>query len=93
VPQVGGVAAPWRMVATLFGESASRILISADPREVPSILARARDAGVPARAIGTTGDGRIRIAIDGETAIDVALSTAEQLWAHALEQKLARKVA
>src|SRR6185295_6682256 len=44
-PSDGGVD---RLAATLFGESASRIIVAVDPARTADVLAAARTAGVPA---------------------------------------------
>jgi phosphoribosylformylglycinamidine synthase len=79
--------------ATLFGESASRVLVSADPASAARVIERAEAAGVPARAIGKTGGSRIRIAIDGRAVVDVAVADAERVWSSVIEQQFARQVA
>jgi phosphoribosylformylglycinamidine synthase len=47
----------------LFAESAGRVLVTVAPEQVDAVLAAAAAAGVPARAIGTTGGAAL--AIDG----------------------------
>jgi phosphoribosylformylglycinamidine synthase len=79
--------------AALFGESASRVLVSADPASAARVIERAEAAGVPARAIGKTGGSRIRIAIDGRAVVDVAVADAERVWSSVIEQQFARQVA
>jgi phosphoribosylformylglycinamidine synthase II len=70
--------------ATLFGESASRVIVSVDPSMTPSVLAKAAEAGIAAARIGTTGGAMIEIAIDGQTMIHCALAEAETRWASSL---------
>ncbi len=48
--------------ATLFGESASRVVVSVRPADQATVLHLAAEAGVPARVIGRTGGARLRIA-------------------------------
>ena len=79
--------------ATLFGESASRVIVSVPGGNVDEVLSRAKAAGVPARAIGITGGRRIRIRIDGEMAVDVDVHEAEQAWQTGLERYFVRQVA
>jgi phosphoribosylformylglycinamidine synthase len=43
------------VIAALFGEAPSRVVVSAAPSEVPAILDRARALDVPAAGIGETG--------------------------------------
>jgi len=79
--------------AALYGESASRVVLSAAADAVTGILERAAASGVPAQVIGQTGGNRLRIAIDGHLAIDMAVEEAEQLWSSAIESHFARRVA
>ena len=75
-------------VATLFGESASRAIVSAAPARAHELLARASDIGVPATVIGRVGGNHIRIAIDGRVVIDEPLTASEQVWSTAIENRL-----
>jgi phosphoribosylformylglycinamidine synthase len=68
------------VVATLFGESASRVVVSAAPGRTAAVLASAAAAGVPALQIGRTGGAAIRIAIQGAVVIDVPVAEAEARW-------------
>jgi phosphoribosylformylglycinamidine synthase len=76
------------LAATLFGESAGRVIMSVSPDRVTAVLAAAESAGVPARRIGRTGGPSIRIAVADQVAIDSALSDAEQAWSRSLEERL-----
>jgi phosphoribosylformylglycinamidine synthase II len=87
VPAVGGD------IATLFGESASRAIISAAPGSSATLLEMARAAGLPARIIGKTGGGRLRITIDGRPVLDMAVAEAEQIWTSGLEKYFASRAA
>ena len=51
---------PRRWDAALFGETASRILISVETTHVRSTMASAETAGVPATILGHTGGNRLR---------------------------------
>jgi phosphoribosylformylglycinamidine synthase len=73
-----------RPEALLFGESASRAVLSAAPADVPALLDLARACGVPAREIGRTGGDRIRI----RPGVDVALGKAHDVWAGVLPEAL-----
>jgi len=86
-------SAPMNRVAALFGETASRIVVSAAPDNAEAVLGRARSAGVPARVIGQTGGTRITIDVDGVRAIDVPVADAERVWCSALERYFVKKVA
>ena len=88
VPAVNGVPAPWRPAATLFGESASRIVVSVAEDAVSRVLTAAAAAGVPAAVIGRTGGSEIRIDVDGVTAVRMSVDAAEQAWATAIGQRM-----
>jgi phosphoribosylformylglycinamidine synthase len=75
-----------RMAATLFGESASRVIVSASAGRLEAVLAAARKAGVPAVSAGRTGGSRVRMLVDGAVAIDVDVAEAEAHWNGALAE-------
>jgi phosphoribosylformylglycinamidine synthase subunit PurL len=79
--------------AALFGESASRVIVSTSPDAVARVLERAASVNVPARVIGQTGGNRLRIAVEGRTILDVAVDAAERAWATGLESFFAKRVA
>ncbi len=79
--------------AALFGESASRVIVSAAPGDVSAVLARAAAAGVPAAVIGRVGGQDVRVAVDGEVLVDIPVLEAERAWASALDAYLGKKVA
>jgi phosphoribosylformylglycinamidine synthase subunit PurL len=81
------------IIGTLFGESASRAVVSVNPQDTSTVLQMAAEAGVPARVIGRTGGDRIRIAVAGVTAIDCALVEAERVWSTTLEKQFAGRAA
>jgi phosphoribosylformylglycinamidine synthase len=78
----------FREVATLFGESASRIVVSTDDDRLDRLVNAARQAGVTATVIGRTGGDRIQIAVGSSVAVDVAVNDAETAWATAIEKKM-----
>jgi phosphoribosylformylglycinamidine synthase len=88
VASVTDVPPPFRVNATLFGESASRIVVSVRPEQLEPLRALARDMAVPAHVIGTVGDERIAIAVDGEPVVDVGTAAAERDWATAIERRM-----
>jgi phosphoribosylformylglycinamidine synthase II len=67
-------------LATLFGESASRVIVSVAPSDTAALLRKAAEAGVPAKLIGTTGGARIVVRVDGRAVLDVARDEAERMW-------------
>ena len=81
------------MFGGLFGESASRVVVSVAPGDAEQVLARASAAGVPARAIGSAGGDRIRIAVNGRQLVDVVVGEAEEPWATAIGRRFVRRAA
>jgi phosphoribosylformylglycinamidine (FGAM) synthase-like enzyme len=84
----GEAAGAFSVNAVLFGESASRIVISVDPDRLDTVLSAATAAAIPAVEIGNTGGDRIRISVGGRSAIDSAVADAERAWATAIERKM-----
>ena len=74
--------------ATLFGESASRIVVSAASTHLDAVMRAAADAGVTAREIGRVGGDNIRLSVNGTAAIDIPVRAAEAAWATAIEKKM-----
>jgi phosphoribosylformylglycinamidine synthase len=75
-----------RLAATLFGESASRVVVSVEPTRTAELVELASAAGVPATVLGHVVGERVRISIDGRTAIDGPLREAEGIWATAIDR-------
>jgi phosphoribosylformylglycinamidine synthase len=71
-------------VATLFGESASRAVVSVEAVRTAELLALAEKEGVPAVVTGRVGGSRIRLTVEGTAVVDVALDEAERLWSDAI---------
>ncbi len=104
----GGVGAQVRQhvsgspAADLFGESPSRLIVSAPPRHVPAVELLARQHGLPVEAIGTVGGDRLVVELAGAGAtgaseergsriadsIDVPLAELERAWQHGLPRAL-----
>jgi phosphoribosylformylglycinamidine synthase len=72
-------------IATLFGESASRAVVSVAAGRETDLLALAQREDVPARRIGVVGGGRIQVTIDGRAVLDESLADAERIWSTAIE--------
>ena len=72
-------------IATLFGESASRVVVSVAANRTAELVALAAAAGVPATAIGRVGGDRIRISVEGRRLIDEPLREAERIWSTAID--------
>jgi phosphoribosylformylglycinamidine synthase len=73
-------------IATLFSESASRVIVSVAAGREADLLGLAAREGVSARRIGLVGGSGIRVAIDGRRVLDEPLNEAEQTWATAIER-------
>ena len=87
------LSGPLRHVATLFSESASRVVVSVQKERRGKLLALASEFGVPATVLGTTGGSRVRISVDGRLAIDCPVAEAEQVWSTALADHYTRQEA
>jgi phosphoribosylformylglycinamidine synthase len=74
----------------LFSESQSRVVVSAKPQDVASVLAAAGRWGVPAARIGETGGDRLSIEIDGEVIVDAGLDAVRSAWSEGLTRELER---
>jgi phosphoribosylformylglycinamidine synthase len=79
--------------AALFGESASRVVVSASSDSVTSILERAATAGVPAHVIGQTGGNQLRMAVNGRIVVQQSIDECERVWTSAIETFFAKRVA
>jgi len=90
---LAGVGGRDSVTSTLFGESASRVIVSATPEHVARVMALAAELGVPASSIGRTGGARIVISVDKAVAIDCSVAEAEQTWAGALARYFAGRAA
>jgi phosphoribosylformylglycinamidine synthase len=71
--------------ALLFGEEASRIIVSCDPGKAKLIQQRAVQWGIRAERIGTTAaSGNLVIHVDGRQAVAAAVSELKRVWDTAL---------
>jgi phosphoribosylformylglycinamidine synthase len=93
LPLVKGESAHDAVNATLFGESASRIVVSSTKERLAQLLAAASAANVPAAVIGETGGDRIRIAVNGRVEIDSAVGAAEAVWSTSIERSMKKEAA
>ena len=73
---------------TLFGEDASRIVISCLPEQVARIKEVAGNHGVDADLIGETIADKLEISLDGKVVISAAISTLGTAYEGALESAL-----
>ena len=80
-------------VATLFGESASRAVVSVTEANLSQLEQLARELSVPMQAIGVTGGERLTISVADEIVLDLPVVEAEQIWSGALGRYFARRAA
>jgi phosphoribosylformylglycinamidine synthase len=84
----------------LFGESPSRLVVSATSRHAPAVELLARQHGLPVETIGIVGGDRLVIELTGATgaaeergsrladALDVAIADLARAWQHGLPRAL-----
>jgi phosphoribosylformylglycinamidine synthase len=90
VPAVDDVPEDLTVDATLFSESASRVVISTTADRLEQVLARAKAHDVPAAQIGHTTPNRLVMRVGGRIALDVPVDLAEQAWKTGLERYFTR---
>ena len=71
-------------IGVLFGESASRAVVSVKPADRAALIQLANTSGVPAKLIGTTGGSRLIVRVGGRAVIDLSLDVAEGVWTTAI---------
>jgi phosphoribosylformylglycinamidine synthase len=79
---------PGRADALLFGEGASRILLSVAPEEAEGLESLAEEHGVALSRLGLTGDERLRVQLNGVEAISFGLRELRDAWWSAIEKDL-----
>jgi phosphoribosylformylglycinamidine synthase len=84
LPVLETAAPGFHDISVLFGESASRVVVSVAASRVAELQALAEDAGVPASTVGRVGGDRIRVAVAGRGVLDESLAEAERLWSRAI---------
>jgi len=72
----------------LFGEDASRIVISCDPQNMGRIQQVAGKYSLSAEQIGSTISGKLEITIDGKAAVTAEVPELNAAWAGALQRAL-----
>ena len=91
MPGVTGASAGYEDVSTLFGESASRAVVSVAADRAGDLLALAVSEGVRATTIGIVGGDRIKVSVDGRRVLDEPLGAAEAIWSTAIEEYFERR--
>jgi phosphoribosylformylglycinamidine synthase subunit PurL len=69
-----------RAASLLFGESPSRIVVTARPEHVERVRAFAEQHGAPCAVIGEVGGDALDISLDGAAVISRSVSELERLW-------------
>ncbi len=72
----------------LFGEDASRVIVSCDPAHLARIKQVAGEHEISADVLGETAGGRVEIAIAGQTAISASVEELRAAYEGALEKAL-----
>ncbi|MBX9659883.1 MAG: phosphoribosylformylglycinamidine synthase subunit PurL [Nitrospiraceae bacterium] len=84
-----------RIDAMLFGESQSRIVVSAKPVQRQAILEQAQRLGVPAAVVGAVGGATLVIYVGDERSItktiDLPVATIADRWGFSLERRLSQE--
>jgi len=81
----------WRPDALLFGETQSRILVTAKSSKLKKLLALAGKKGVKAAAIGKVGGKKIRIRLKGKTFVNVPVEEVYKEWKEAIPRNFTVK--
>ncbi|MFN8010949.1 MAG: phosphoribosylformylglycinamidine synthase subunit PurL [Holophagaceae bacterium] len=77
-----------RLDSLLFGESASRVVVSVSPDGESALKALCETHRVPFAKLGTTGGKRITVAVDGQPVLDADAAELAELHGTALEKAL-----
>ncbi|MCS6884608.1 MAG: phosphoribosylformylglycinamidine synthase subunit PurL [Acidobacteriota bacterium] len=76
------------LAATLFGETPSRIILSARPENVAAIKSLAEANDVPCHEIGHTGGEDFRVYLNRNKILDYPLAEIAEVWQKALDKLL-----
>jgi phosphoribosylformylglycinamidine synthase II len=87
----GELATALEINASLFGESASRIVVSVKSHHLDTVMEAAKAVEITAAEIGRVGGDHIRLSVNGMLAVDTAVTSAEHAWATAIEKKMLRQ--
>jgi len=75
-----------RLDARLFGESPSRIVLSAAPDKVKQIEAIAKKFDAPVTTLGKVGGDRVLISAEGKQVAAIAVAEMEGIWRSAIRE-------
>ncbi len=84
-----GTLAP---TSALFSESPSRIVISFDPADAGAVQEIAERNNTPFTILGKVGGTRLKIAVNGQDAVESEISDLEAAWRNALSAKLQAEI-
>ncbi|AKG33212.1 phosphoribosylformylglycinamidine synthase subunit PurL [Paenibacillus durus] len=73
-----------RRDVALFSESQSRILLTASSDKAEELRAYIAAAGVPVKVIGSVGGDRLRVNLDGSSALDEPVAELTTIWEDAI---------
>jgi phosphoribosylformylglycinamidine synthase len=76
----------------LFGEDASRVVLSCDPMHLTRIKQVAEEYGIFADVLGETGSDRVEISVDGQSVISAGIAELREAYEGALERALRTEV-
>ncbi len=79
-----------RLDARLFGESPSRIVLSASPGKARQIEAIAKRHDVPVTTLGKVGGERLLISAEGKQVAGMAVAEMESIWRSAIRELVER---
>lgn len=68
----------------LFSESQSRIILTSAPEHAEELKVAVAAYGVPVEIIGTVGGERLRVTLDGSSALDEAVNELKTIWEDAI---------
>ncbi len=74
--------------AVLFGEDATRVLISCDPKNVQAIKNTALEYGLAADELGASEPNNLEISVDGRPVVSAKVSELQEVWERALDRAL-----
>ena len=90
LPQASGEGLDIRediiLAATLFGETASRVIVSVAEENLDAFFIRARQEGVPTRLVGQTGGTHLRVTVQDKVVLDQPVLEIEEMWASGLSR-------
>ena len=77
----------------LFGETSSQVVVSVRKDNVQDVRGAATAAGVACQVLGQTGGRHLRFRVDGNTAIDVSVDEAMNVWESGMSKYLGNNAA